>query len=261
MAGDGKVDEANAAGATIEGGEGRVADETIRRLREKYFAGDEHPYETLEAEIARWLQPHHTLLDAGCGRTAPVLRKYQNAARRLIGIDLVDFPGPIAGLELQQGDVSNTGLPDGSVDLIYSRSVMEHVDDPDAVFAEANRVLAPGGRWVFLTANKWDYASIIASVIPNQLHPFIVRRVEGRPEEDTFPTRYRVNDRRTIEGLAHRHGFLLSGFSYLGQYPNYFQFSPLLFRVASHYELWLRRRPSRQWLRGWILASLQKAGG
>lgn len=237
----------------------RAMGETIEGLREKYFGGEAHPYQLLEAEIARWLRPQDTLLDAGCGRTAPVLRKYRHSARRLIGIDLVEFTEPIDGVELHQGDVARTGLPDGSVDLIYSRAVMEHVDDPDAVFAEASRVLAPGGRWLFLTANKWDYASIVARMVPNRLHPLIVRRVEGRAEEDTFPTRYRVNDRRTIERLAQRHGFSVTGFSYLGQYPNYFQFSPLLFRAASHYELWLRRRPSRRWLQGWILASLQKA--
>jgi SAM-dependent methyltransferase len=136
---------------------------------------------------------------------------------------------------------------------------MEHVDDPDAVFSESRRILAAGGHWIFLTANKWDYASIIARMIPNSLHPLIVKRVEGRPEEDTFPTRYRVNDRRTIDGLAKRHGFSVAGFSYLGQYPNYFLFSPTLFRIASHYELWLRQSPSRQWLRGWILAVLRKS--
>lgn len=234
-------------------------DESIRRLREKYFGSDEHPYQTLEAEISRRLRPEHTLLDAGCGRTAPVLRKYRGAAKRLIGIDLVEFTEPVEGIELYRGDVSKTGLPDRSVDLIYSRSVMEHVGNPDAVFAESHRILRPGGHWIFLTANKWDYASIIARMIPNRLHPFIVRRVEGRPEEDTFPTRYRVNDRRTIERLAQSHGFSITGFSYLGQYPNYFLFSPLLFRIASQYELWLRRHPSRHWLRGWILAVLQKA--
>jgi SAM-dependent methyltransferase len=233
-------------------------DDSVKRLREKYFGSDQHPYQTLEAEIAKRLRPEHTLLDAGCGRTAPVLRKYRGAARRLIGIDLVEFPEQIDGIELYRGDVSRSGLPDRSVDLIYSRSVMEHVDDPDAVFAESRRILTDGGYWLFLTANKWDYASLIARMIPNRLHPMIVRRVEGRPEEDTFPTRYRVNDRRTIEALAQRHGFAVNGFSYLGQYPNYFLFSPLLFRIASQYELWLRRHPSLHWLRGWILAVLQK---
>jgi ubiquinone/menaquinone biosynthesis C-methylase UbiE len=235
-------------------------DDSIKRLRERYFGSDEHPYRTLEAEIARRLRPEHTLLDAGCGRTAPVLRKYLGSARRLVGIDLVEFTEPIDGIELYRGDVSRTQLPDRSVDLVYSRSVMEHVDDPDAVFAESHRILAPGGHWIFLTANKWDYASIIARMIPNRLHPMIVRRVEGRAEEDTFPTRYRVNDRRTIERLAQRHGFAVAGFAYLGQYPNYFMFSPLLFRIAAQYELLLRRHPSLHWLRGWILAVLQKTG-
>jgi SAM-dependent methyltransferase len=233
-------------------------DDKVRRLLERYFGADEHPYRTLEAEITRRLRPQHTLLDAGCGRTAPVLRKYSGAAKRLIGIDLVEFTESIEGLELYRGNVSTTGLPDRSVDLIYSRSVMEHVEDPDAVFTESHRILTDGGQWLFLTANKWDYASIAARLIPNRLHPAIVRRVEGRPEEDTFPTRYRVNDRGTIERLAQRHGFAVLNLAYLGQYPNYFLFSPFLFRIAAHYELWLRRHPSLHWLRGWILAVLQK---
>lgn len=37
------------------------------------------------------------------------------------------------------------GLPDGCVDLIYSRMTLEHVDDPAALSAEMARVLAPDG--------------------------------------------------------------------------------------------------------------------
>ncbi|EHJ48104.1 Methyltransferase type 12 [Solidesulfovibrio carbinoliphilus subsp. oakridgensis] len=37
------------------------------------------------------------------------------------------------------------GLPDGSIDLVVSNSVLEHVADPGALFADLGRLLAPGG--------------------------------------------------------------------------------------------------------------------
>ncbi len=59
---------------------------------------------------------------------------------------------PVAG-ELNKGihdydilsDVARIPLKDGCVDLVLSTSSLEHIQRPDQFFAEANRVLAPGG--------------------------------------------------------------------------------------------------------------------
>src|SRR5688572_2795878 len=154
--------------------------ELAERLRRKYFGRDEHPYRTFEREVERYLRPDSTLLDAGCGRTAPVLATYRGKAKRLIGLDLVPFDQAVSGIELLNGDLGRIALPDGSVDLVMSRSVMEHVEDPPAVYREIHRILRPGGHFVFLTANLWDYASLIAKLVPNRFHPWIVARAEGR---------------------------------------------------------------------------------
>ena len=228
------------------------------RLRVKYFGRDEHPYRRFERDVERLLQPSATLLDAGCGRTAPVLSKFQGKAARLIGIDVVDFSADIRGVELHRTDLAATGLESASVDLIMSRSVMEHVSDPMAVYSEFARVLRPGGHFVFLTANFWDYASLIAALIPNRFHPWIVARTEGRAEQDVFPIEYKSNTRHAIQRSAQAAGLQVERFEYLGQYPCYFMFNGALFMAATAYEKVIASWRRLHWLRGWILCTLRK---
>ena len=229
------------------------------RLRVKYFGRDEHPYRRFERDVERLLEPTATLLDAGCGRTAPVLSKFRGKAARLIGIDVVDFPARISGVELYRADLASTGLESASVDLIMARSVMEHVTDPRAVYAEVARVLRPGGHFIFLTANLWDYASLIAAAIPNRFHPWIVARTEGREEHDVFPVEYKSNTRRAILKAARGAGLRLERFDYLGQYPCYFMFNGALFLLATGYEKLISSCRALHWLRGWILCTLSKS--
>ena len=226
------------------------------RLKERFFHED-HPYRVFEREVERYLRPGHALLDAGCGRGAPILAKYRGKAARLIGVDLVEFNN-LPGLELLQNDLGNIPLPSASVDLVMSRSVMEHVTDPGAVYGEIFRILKPGGHFIFLTANLWDYASLIAKVIPNRFHPTIVARTEGRAEEDVFPVAYRTNTRRAVRRCAARAGFEIASFRYLGQYPSYFMFNGLLFLLATGYEKVIGRISALNFLQGWLFVILRK---
>lgn len=228
------------------------------RLRVKYFGRDEHPYRRFERDVERLLEPTAALLDAGCGRTAPVLQKFLGKAARLIGIDAIDFPSLISGVELYKADLASTGLESASVDLIMARSVMEHVNDPIAAYSEFARILRPGGHFVFLTANFWDYASLIAAAIPNRFHPWIVARTEGRAEQDVFPIEYKSNTRSAIQRSADRTGLLVERFEYLGQYPCYFMFNGALFLAATAYEKVIASWRRLHWLRGWILCTLRK---
>ena len=135
---------------------------------------------------------------------------------------------------------------------------MEHIEDTETAFSEISRVLKPNGKYMFLTPNFWDYASLIAYAVPNRLHRKIVRWLEGRLEEDTFPTHYRANTHYRINCLAKRHNLILCRFEYLGQYPSYLMFSKMLFSIASRYEKFLERHSRLHWLRGWILCILCK---
>lgn len=218
-----------------------------------------HPYRTLEAAIESYLSATSAILDIGCGRTAPNLVKMQAPGRTLYGIDLVEFSvAPPNVTLLRQSVAEMPGIPSESIDIAYSRSVMEHIEDVDGAFREIRRVLRPGGVYVFLTPSLYDYASLIASIVPNAWHPAIVRRTEGRQEEDVFPTRYRANTHRTIRRLAADHGMGIVRLDYLGQYPSYLVFNRFLFWAASQYQRLISRIRMLNPLQGWILCVLTK---
>lgn len=230
------------------------------RLRARFYDDRAHPYRIFERRVDALMSPHAVLLDAGCGRTAPVLRKYLGRARRLIGVELVPFTEELPGIETYNADLARLPLETGSVDVIMSRSVFEHLTDPEAVYREFARVLRPGGTVVFLTANMWDYGTLVARLIPNRFHGAVVKCVEGRAEEDTFPTAYRTNTRRAVADLARRSGLAIESFDYLSQYPNYLLFNGPLFFLGMCFEKTIATIPLLRFLRGWIMVTLRRPG-
>lgn len=228
------------------------------RLAEKYFGDAVHPYAVLEDVVRQHLHPDAALLDAGCGHGAPVLRKFLGAARELVGVDLVNFDSEVPGVRLVNRDLTDTGLSGESIDVIMSRSVMEHITDPARMYLEMHRILRPGGYFIFLTGNMWDYSAIIAKLVPNRYHPWIVAHTQGREEEDTFPVAYKTNTRRAVAKYAKQVGFEVDSFAYLGQYPCYFLFNGPLFLVGTAYEKLISRFAMLQFLKGWILVVLRK---
>ena len=89
---------------------------------------------------------------------------------------------------------------------------------------------------MFLTANMWDYGTLVARMVPNRFHGRVVKRVEGREEEDTFPTEYKTNTRADVDRLAQSAGLKVEEFQYLNQYPNYFMFNGALFFIGMCFE-------------------------
>ena len=95
---------------------------------------------------------------AGYGFAVPVLRPYLAGARRVIGL----MPGPQgvmpwpAGMENVSVLCEETAwpLPTGFVDRLVLMHGLETSERPSAVLDEAHRVLAPGGRALFVVPNR-----------------------------------------------------------------------------------------------------------
>jgi len=223
------------------------------------FPSETHPNRVLDRAIAAHVTPASAVLDIGCGRTAPNLTGLIGKADKLYGIDVIDFTVSDERMQLFTNDVRNMkDIPDASIDVAYSRAVMEHLPGVEDAYREIARVLKPGGSYVFTTPSIYDYGSIVAMLVPNRFHGRIVNATEGRAAEDVFPTVFGSNSRRAITRHAEMAGLKVRELRYIGQYPNYFAFNRVLFWLGSMYQKTIERFRLTQPLQGWIYCVLTK---
>jgi ubiquinone/menaquinone biosynthesis C-methylase UbiE len=157
-------------------------------------------------------------LDLGCGRRLfpewmPQADEHQlritSSARSVFGIDQ-DFPSLIDNRIVPMrvaGDCSRLPFADASFNLITANMVIEHVADPDSLLQDTHRILKPGGLLVFHTPNFYSYATFMATLVPESWKKKLVGFIEGRKDEDVFPTHYRMNVPSRIQVLAAKNGF------------------------------------------------------
>jgi 2-polyprenyl-3-methyl-5-hydroxy-6-metoxy-1,4-benzoquinol methylase len=98
------------------------------------------------------VRPGSVLVDLGCGHAGSLLQSYAGTIGRGIGFDVDVGEPPASNVQLhpQRAD-EPLPLPDGSVDVVSCLAVIEHVDHPEVLAAEAHRVLKPGGVLVVTT--------------------------------------------------------------------------------------------------------------
>jgi arsenite methyltransferase len=114
------------------------------------------------------------VLDVGCGTGAitRVLAAWQGVGEA-VGVDpspfLIDkartLSSDAANLRFETGDGKALELHDASVDVVVLHTVLTHVPGPEALLAEAHRVLRPGGWWVSVTATSRRQPLLLAMTI------------------------------------------------------------------------------------------------
>jgi SAM-dependent methyltransferase len=104
------------------------------------------------------LRPGEIVLDlgAGAGFDAFLAARQVGPAGRVVGVDMTHemlakaranaLKGGFGNVEFRLGEIENLPVADSSVDVIMSNCVINLSPDKARVFAEAFRVLKPGGR-------------------------------------------------------------------------------------------------------------------
>ena len=154
--------------------------------------------------ILRHINKDSVVLDIGAGAGIVSEMNFKQNVKFICGIDL--DPRVQENPMLHEGkiaDASRIPYEDEKFDLIFADNVMEHLEDPEGVFAEAKRVLKPGGLLLFKTPNRWHYMPIIARATPLSFHKF-VNQLRGRAGVDTFKTFYRANSKHQVNAVVQK---------------------------------------------------------
>jgi SAM-dependent methyltransferase len=198
---------------------------------------------TLFRELLRTFSDTSTrILDIGCGRRG-LGSSLIDSSGLVIGADS-DVPALAHNVEIKRlvaAFAENLPFADASFDLVTMRFVVEHLPAPDRVFAEAARVLAPGGRLALLTPNAWNPVTWVIRGIPNRYHAKISGRFFDR-NIDSYPVQYRANSVSTLERIAGRHGFRPEHVQLNGD-PTYLSFGPATFAMSRALEKLLATPP------------------
>jgi SAM-dependent methyltransferase len=222
----------------------------IDDIRLRYYANIPSVLQTLISAVEKAISdtPNAVVLDAGCGSRATLVERFAPTAT-VYGVDLdCEDRGNI-----RCADLAALPFPDAMFDIVYSRSVWEHLTEPGRVMTEIRRVLKPGGVLILITPNKYDYTSIVARFTPQWFHRWAARR--AGLSYDMFPVQYRCNTPKWFRRLSGWEKVEVRG---LRHHPVNLQFSRILYRMGVLYD-WLIATLRLEFLQPTLFVVLRKA--
>ncbi|MFP5315517.1 MAG: SAM-dependent methyltransferase [Actinomycetes bacterium] len=175
-----------------------------------WTTGRETPAEAVEVLVDTVgdrldLRPGDACVDIGCGYGSTARRLAATRGVRVTGFTLSAEQAAYAsgqtapGVDIQVRDWLANGLPDASVNAAWAIESSEHMVDKPEFFAEAHRVLLPGGRLVICAwlagtgAGGWKVRHLLEPICR-----------EGR-----LPS---MGTREEYEAMAREAGFAVDGY-------------------------------------------------
>ncbi|MGA3024385.1 MAG: class I SAM-dependent methyltransferase [Bryobacteraceae bacterium] len=208
--------------------------------------------------IMKVISPSSRVLDLGAGAGILPQMNFRGLASRVYGIDPDRRVAANPNLDHATiGSAESLPYADESFDVVICNSVVEHLSDPMTVFAEVQRVLKPGGVFMFKTPNKWHYMPVLARILPHRVHE-LVNQVRGRAVVDTFPTLYRANAAGPITSVASSAGLIVTSLAFFEGRPEYLRFCALTYSLGWLYERVVNSTSYLRKARVVIIGTLQK---
>jgi len=162
------------------------------------------------------LKEGETVLDlgSGAGFDCFLAAREVGPSGRVIGVDMTPEmigkarenarKGDYGNVEFRLGEIESLPAPDGSVDAVISNCVINLSTDKERVFAEAHRVLKPGGRVVIsdlvlsrdlpeaLAGSLAAYAGCVAGAVRKDEYLRLLEKVGFRDVQVVQESRFEV---------------------------------------------------------------------
>jgi 2-polyprenyl-6-hydroxyphenyl methylase/3-demethylubiquinone-9 3-methyltransferase len=179
--------------------ERKINNAFYEELKEGWYEESSHPIALLRSEnalrnpwIASKISAPSKILDMGCGGGF-LTHFLSQKGHETYGVDLSPSSLEIARKKDPKthylcADVTKLPFEDKSFDVVSAMDLLEHVEDPRKVIAEASRLLRPQGLFFFHTFNRnfFSYLLVIKGVewivknTPKNMHvyPLFIKPVE-----------------------------------------------------------------------------------
>ncbi|WP_322798638.1 class I SAM-dependent methyltransferase, partial [Thermoflexus sp.] len=134
-------------------------------------------------------------LDLGCGAGASLMAA-RRAGWEVYGVEVGEWARSLAqqhGLNVFVGTLEEAAFPDGYFDVVFCKSVLEHLYHPRRTLREIHRVLKEGGLLVCVGIPNWDSFAIkvgieqfVGNAPPEHLYYFQEKTIKRMLEEVGF---------------------------------------------------------------------------
>lgn len=140
-----------------------------------------HPYTAYPSQLCKYLfdrfkmKKGQKLIDTGCGR-GEFLYNFKELGLIVNGIDCEQCSSNfLKNIEVRYTDLEKGAIPfdDETFDIVFSKSVIEHMQNPSVFFMEVHRILKKGGIAIIMTP---DWTSNMKIYFDDYTHrtPFTV---------------------------------------------------------------------------------------
>jgi len=202
-----------------------------------------------------------TILEIG-GGAHPSIKNREGISYTIVDPDLNELEKAPSDIIKINNLVQNLPI-DKKYDLIISKMVLEHVEDPDSFHTKVLQLLNDDGRAVHFFACRHSVPALVNRLLPELLGDLILRLLKNRDmtDEPKYKAYYRRTFGHTKDQLSFFEsiGFQIKNYhSFVGH--KYFQNIPILSSLEKHYTRYLVKKNLCKYATV-ALVELKKTGG
>lgn len=151
----------------------------MKNYLEIAYQESEKPFGEYPLQLARYLmclfdlRQGMRILDNGCGR-GEFLHAFSRFGMEAYGTDISNYCKDAQVVDLNTGALP---FPDDYFDAVFSKSVIEHIENTDQYMKEMRRVLKWGGVLIVMVPD-WETQYRIFYQDPTHIHPYMQKSLE-----------------------------------------------------------------------------------